>query len=101
MKYRQGDKVSVLGIVKHNQSDDKRVFVDVIGSHDTLWLEPKDMTLVAPMFEVGDRCDWEVDGGRNGGIILAVSDGHAWINLDGGYYCTRMLTTIERIDSDE
>jgi len=102
MNYRKGDKVSVLGIVKHNQNEDKNIFVDVIGSHETLWLEPKDMTLVAPMFEVGDECQWGGTGESLGiGTVLAISDGHAWIDRGGGDYCTRMLTTIERVDSDD
>ena len=106
MNYRKGDKVSVLGIVKHNQNEDKNIFVDVIGSHDTLWLKPEDMTLVEPMFEVGDGCTFTYTSTGAGettgtGVILAISDGHAWIDRGGGDYCTRMLTTIERVDSDE
>lgn len=107
MKYRKGDKVSVLGIVKHNQNEDKNIFVDVIGTHDTLWLKPEDMTLVAPMFEVGDKCQWASDPAIGVaeddpiGTILAISDGHAWIDRGGGDYCTRMLTTIERVDIDD
>ncbi len=104
MNFRKGDTVSLQGIVKHNfdASDaDKRVFVDVIGSHETLWLKPDDITLVGQLFEVGDSARWLVSGDADTfqyGVILAINDGHAWIDMGGGDYCTRLLTAIERVE---
>lgn len=99
MTYRKGDRVSIQGIVKHNQGDDKRIFIDVVGSYETLWMEPGHLTLVTPLFEIGDKCKWG-DHGR--GDILSIANDHAWIiTAGGGDYCTRLLTSIERVDSDE
>jgi len=97
MNYRKGDIVSVLGIVRHDEGDDDGVFVDITDRHDTLWVSPKGLTLVAAKFEVGDKCQFM----DFSGIVLAISDGHAWIDMGGGNYCTRQLTSIERIESDE
>lgn len=94
-KFRKGDVVSVRGVVKHEQGDDERIFVDIIGCHDTVWLKPTDMTLVQPMFEIGDSIYW---GEHGAGIILAIQDGHAWIGMESGDYCTRLLTAIERAE---
>jgi hypothetical protein len=105
MNFRRGDKVSIVGTVKHNfttdQADpDKRVFVDVDGTHETIWIKPDCVTLKQSHFEVDDRCTWE-GWTDDPGTILAISEGHAWIDMGGGSYCTRLLTTIERVDDDE
>lgn len=103
MTYRKGDRISIQGIVKHNQDDDKRIFIDVVGSYETLWMEPGHLTLVTPLFEVGDKCSWDHDS-ENLGIVLAVNDGYAWINITDGTisagHCTRLLTSIERVDDE-
>lgn len=93
MQYRKGDIVTMRGTVKHDSDGTKeRLFIDVIGGHETLWLAPKDITLIQPHFEVGDGVLWE-----NGlGEILAISGDHAWIEYGNGNYCTRMLSTIQR-----
>ena len=108
MNYRKGDIVSVLGIVRHGKAEGNYVFVDVTGIHTTVMLEPKEITLVAAKFEVGDKCRLATDTAIGCaeddpvGTILAISDGHAWIEIfPGGNYCTRQLTSIERIESDE
>ena len=97
MNYRKGDIVNVQGIVKHNFEHidgDKRVFVDIIGSYETIWIKPEDVTLVQPMFETGEQVRWDEHGT---GTIIAINDGHAWIGMDSGDYCTRMLSAIERM----
>ena len=103
MNFRKGDKVSLIGIVKHNQSDDKeRIFVDIVDSHETVWLKPYELKMVEPLFEVGDQCAWDKDGENSReGTILAINHGHAWIDLGGGDYCTRLLTAIERVETPE
>jgi hypothetical protein len=99
MSYRKGDKVSIFGIIKHRQSsEDTQVAIEVIGYYQTIWLELEHLTLVTPLFEVGDKCTWG-DHGR--GDILSIANDHAWIITAGGDYCTRLLTSIERVDADE
>ena len=99
MKFRKGDIVSLRGTVKHNFDPydcekDTRVFVDIVGSHETIWIKPEDVTLVQPMFEIGDQVRWDEHGA---GTIVAINDGHAWIGMESGDYCTRLLTAIERM----
>lgn len=109
MNYRKGDKVSILGIVQYpphytDSPEDKRVSIKVVNSFETLWMKPEDVTLVTPLFEVGDKCTW---GGAPGspptepmrGTILAISGENAWIDM-GGVYVTRLLTSIERVDDE-
>jgi hypothetical protein len=107
MNFRKGDTVSLRGTVKHDFSPDgkdgdKRVFVDLIGTHETVWIKPEDLTLVGQMFEVGDSVRWQNAGEELFlyGVILAISDGHAWIDYGQGEYCTRMLTSVERVQID-
>lgn len=95
MQYRKGDIVTLRGRVKHDGDGTKeRLFIDVIGSHETLWMAPKDIELAQAHFEIGDRVTW--DGGN--GEILAISDDHAWIGRGGGDYCTRLFGSIQRSD---
>ena len=97
-KFKKGDVVSLQGTIKHDQGDEeKNIFVDVIGAHDTLWMKPQDMTLVQPFFEVGDAVCW---GDQGSGIVHAINDGHAWIGMASGDYCTRLLSTIQRVPTE-
>lgn len=103
MEFRKGDVVSFLGTVKHDADDSKeRVFIDVTGSHDTVWLKPEDITLVKARFDVGDRVCWgerlpDGAGGVNVGEIIAISGEHAWIEYGAGEYCTRRFGAIDRL----
>lgn len=105
MNFRKGDTVSVRGTVKYSYDEgdnDKRVFVDVIGSHETLWIKPEDLTLVSQVFEVGDSVRWpiNVEGAAPFlyGTVLAIANDHAWIEFGSCEYCTRLLTSIERVE---
>lgn len=105
-KFRKGDKVTIVGTIKHNQGDDidKNVFIEIAGYHSDVWINPELVTLVQPSFEIGDECTWmtnDAGGYGVGGTILAIRDGHAWIDMGGGAYCTRLLSTIQRVDSDD
>lgn len=109
MKFRKGDTVSIRGTVKHNfdptgADPDKRVFVDIIGSHETAWMKPEDVKLVAQTFEVGDEVRWLQNAGEGlflSGEILAISGEHAWIGMPDGIYCTRTFSAIERVEVEE
>jgi hypothetical protein len=103
MNLRKGDKVSIVGTVKHTPDDGEHVFIELPDYHSDIWINQESVKLMQADFEVGDKCRW-ID--RDGLIadcatVLAISDGHAWIDMGGGNYCTRMLTTIERVDDDE
>lgn len=104
MKFRKGDKVSLVGVVKYDSDQidtdgDKRIFVTV--GHDDLWLKPEMVKMVAPVFEVDDDVSWDDIDGTQVGTILAISNEHAWLDLGGGGYCTRMLHTISRVDRSD
>jgi hypothetical protein len=97
--FRKGDKVSVTGIVMYDPSPGKNIFIDVGASKD-IWVDPDSIQLVQAYFEVGDECSWpgSLDQTMTG-TALAISNGHAWIDMGDGQYCTRLLTKIDRIDS--
>ena len=108
MKFRKGDIVSLRGTVKHNfdpcdGEKDTRVFVDIVGSHETIWIKPEDLKLIQQVMEVGDSVRWPHHVHADKflyGVILAISDGHAWIDYGIGEYCTRTTTSIERVEAD-
>ena len=100
MSLRKGDKVSITGIIKHAPEGKEKVFVQLPDYHNDVWVSQDALTLVQADFEVGDKCTW--DGfGDVPALVLAISDGHAWIDMGGGAYCTRLLTAIQRIDGPE
>ena len=101
MKYRKGDKVSVTGTVTHDQREDKEVFVRLDGYYTDIMLPAANFTLVQPRFDVGDTvvlAEGPCQGQR--GEILAMQNDHAWIDLGGGDYCTRMLSSIKRVEPE-
>jgi hypothetical protein len=95
MNLRKGDQVSVVGIVKHTPDEGERVFIRLPDYHSDIWVSQDSVKLVQADFEVGDSCVWDGDGR---GAILSIYNGHAWIDMGGGNYCTRLLTAIERVD---
>jgi hypothetical protein len=97
MALRQGDKVSVVGVVKHTPDGGEKVFIRLPEYHSDIWIDQGFVTLVEPAFKIGDKCRWE-SLIPDCATILAVSNGHAWIDMGGGNYCTRLLTTIGRVD---
>lgn len=104
MKYRAGDKVTVRAVVKYDQSDDTHVHLEIEGHYQSVMLAQKLITMATPLFEVGDDVSWDAAACQvGGGVILAISSEHAWIELGGGDYCTRMLSTLTRneVPSDE
>lgn len=106
MKFRKGDIVSVRGIVKYDERDDSPgIFVDIPGIHSVALFNPRDaqegcLTLVQAYFEVGDSVTFTSNGSSLNGTIIGISDEHAWIDLGGGDYCTRLLSSIERIETE-
>jgi hypothetical protein len=106
MNYRKGDKVSIVGTVKYTSDGKEKIFIELPDYHTDIWVRPDVVTLVQADFEVGDKCTWPnldepIGENKHTGTVLAVSDGHAWIDRGSGDYCTRILTTIERVDSDD
>lgn len=106
MQFRKGDVVSVNGTVEYDfnggDSDDKLLFIKVSGHFQTMGLTPDyfdgaGLKLVQATFEIGDDVSWPTEASQvGGGVILSISNGHAWIELGGGDYCTRTLTSLTR-----
>jgi hypothetical protein len=104
MKYRKGDTVSIKGVVEYNQREDKDVFVRVHGH--THMISSEELTMVSPLFEVGDSVMWPAPNQPRSdvfqyGTILAIADDHAWISIGAGDYCTRLLFSIQRVEISE
>ncbi len=102
MQYRKGDIVSLTGTVKYDydQSDeDRKVTVSINGHYSDVWLDEKFVTLITPIFEVGDSVTWAKPTdppGINSGEIVGLSGEHAWIDMQDGNYCTRHFGAIQR-----
>ena len=97
-KFRKGDVVRVQAFVEYDVAEsDGLVFLKFVGDHQTVSLlrDRANIDLIVPVFDVGDSVQWD-EHGR--GIIHAINDGHAWIGMDSGDYCTRLLTMIERAE---
>lgn len=96
MNFRKGDQVSICGVVKHDQDgDEENIFVDIVGSYETLWMKPENVKLVQAKFECGDRVIWGDSDCQ--GEIVSINDGYAWIIMHAGIYCTRHVGTIDRM----
>ena len=100
MNLRKGDRVSIVGTIKHNPDGKEKIFIELPDYHSDIWVSQNVVMLVQAYFEVGDQCTFRSDSEPFSGTILAINDGHAWIDLGGGSYCTRMLTSIERVDDE-
>lgn len=111
MKFRKGDVVSICGTVEydHGTGDDTdMLFIKIKGHYTSLGLTPDHfdetkLTLVLPRFDVGDSVCFKIGADENYvyGVILAISDGHAWIDYQSGDFCTRTLTSIERVPIED
>lgn len=96
MRFRKGDKVSLIAIVTHDcEDDEKDVFLRLVDDFRDVIVPFEHVTMVEPRFEVGDSVAWR--GGH--GTILAIHDAYAWICNAG--YCTRHLTSITRVFHEE
>lgn len=106
MQFRKGDIVSITAAVEYDfngaDHNDALLFLKVPGNYQSLGLtrdhfDRTNLKLVQPIFEVGDDVSWPAEATQTGGgVILSISNGHAWIELGGGDYCTRMLTSLTR-----
>lgn len=112
MKFRKGDVVSICGTVEYDRGmtgdDTDMLFIKINGNYTSLGLTPNHfegakLTLVLPRFDVGDSVRFKIgtDEKYFYGIILAISDGHAWIDYQSGDYCTRLLTSIEIVPVED
>lgn len=97
MAFREGDIVSIEAVVKYNAEDKEDVALSIKGSYETVFLSLRFVTITKPLFKIGDDVSWDSPSTVvGGGVILAIANEHAWIELGGGDYCTRMLSTLTR-----
>lgn len=100
MKFRKGDTVSVSGTVEFGGVDYVRVKFEE--AYTTVTFQPKEVTMVLPSFEVGDRVsvlsrDRQT---RVHGNILALAVEHAWIDC-GGAFVTAKFDHLSRIEEPQ
>lgn len=105
IKFRKGDVVTVRAVVRHNCEDDENsVAVDINGAYDAVWPLVQDVTMIQQQIVIGDRVKFTIpvpgeEPQGLDGLVLAISNDHAWIDIGGGDYCTRTLTSVERVES--
>lgn len=105
IKFREGDTVTLSAVVRYNfdPAEDEHVALDVPGSiSSNLWAKPEAVIIARQVIVIGDRVKFIVPAGPSGsekwisGLVLAISNDHAWIDLGGGEYATRLLSSIQR-----
>lgn len=103
MKFRAGDVVSIQAKVKFNFDEgDEHVSLEAPGliGGTSLWAEPDLVTVVKQGIVIGDRVKWDAAAGHQAlylsGQVLAIANDHAWIDMGGSEYCTRLLSSIQR-----
>jgi len=89
-KFSKGDVVTVQATVRYNMdADDDQVGIEVEKHHPTVFVPVDKVTLVHRHFEVGERV-W-AEGDESYGIIRAIHDGLAWIELENVQECYRTI----------
>jgi hypothetical protein len=100
MKFRKGDKVSIIGTVKHDcDDDDNSVAVDLKGHYQTLWAEVAIVDLIEPKFIVGDRVS--MDGIRSATVRAISLDGFLWVQDRNGSLFTWSADGVSREEPEQ
>jgi hypothetical protein len=102
-KFRKGDVLLLKVTVKHDtNAEDGEITVMQVDGYAPIYAKVADTELVHQFIEIGDRVLWTGRSDEDFGTVLAVANDHAWIDLGGGDYCTRTLSSIYRAKvSDE
>ncbi|MCO5085109.1 MAG: hypothetical protein M9939_26465 [Mesorhizobium sp.] len=89
--FRKGDRVSVMGTVRHDQRGDAQVFLDIDGYYSPVSVGAEEVTLVYPRLDPGDRVRW-----TNGVVaqVIAAADGFLWVKSDKGERWTWPATEV-------
>lgn len=97
--FRKGD-VCTIEVVVESRFNDTNVRVRHVDSYTDIHVKPKDLTMVRPQFEVGDRVEWKSAGDFYRGEVLAISGEHLWIDRGEGNYATVWTGLATRLDPD-
>jgi preprotein translocase subunit YajC len=98
MTFRRGDNVSVTGVVTQNHYQDEKVQIQLESHHSRIRVEAAVVTMVQPRFDLGDAVEFTDDDGGLHGTIIAIQNGHAWVDLGDEKYRTFPLSSIVRVE---
>ncbi len=101
-KFRKGDVVTVQATIDSDYVlDGGKIKVRIEPYHD-IFVLLTDMSMVQPMFEVGDVVAWETHDGADSwtGRILSISGEHLWCLLDDGSFATVWASKAQRVEPE-
>lgn len=96
--FRNGD-VCTIEVVVTSRFNETQVCVKPVDGYQDIYVKPRDLTMLRPKFEVGDRVEWGADL-EWCGHILSIAEDHAWISRGGGDYATVWLPNLRRIEPE-
>ena len=104
-KFRKGDVVTIeatIASTPFNMDDGKaKVKIEFPPFHDA-YVDPADLTMVRPSFDIGDKVTWSgIDGADSfSGHVLSIAQDHLWVDLGDGVYSTVWSGKAMRVDPE-
>jgi hypothetical protein len=107
MKFRKGDVVTIEATIASTpfNMDDGRAKVKIeFPPYCDAYVDPSQLTMARPKFEVGDKVEWTVSSEGMGsaftGHILSIANDHLWVQLDDGSFSTVWASKAMRVDPE-
>lgn len=97
--FRKGD-VCTIEVVVTSRFNETQVCVKPVDGYQDIYVKPRDLTMLRPKFEVGDRVEWKSSGDYYRGEVLAISGEHLWIDRSEGNYATVWAEIATRIEPE-
>lgn len=96
--FRNGDVCTIEVVVESVYGTGIRV--RHVDSYTDIHVKPKDLTMVRPQFEVGDRVEWKAYEKTWSGHVLSIANDHLWIDNGNGSFSTVWTSKATRLDPD-
>lgn len=103
--FRKGDIVTIEATIESRPFvlDDGRSQVKIkFPPYHDAYVDPAQLTMLRPAFEVGDRVEWSTHDGADSwaGHILSIANDHLWVQLDDGSFSTVWASKASRVDPE-
>jgi hypothetical protein len=99
--FRKGDVVTIeatIASTPFTMDDGKaKVKIEFPPFHDA-YVDPADLTLVRPSFEIGDWVAWIIACEDYAGRVLSIANDHLWVDLGEGCFATVWAGKATRAD---
>lgn len=97
--FRKGD-IATIDVVVTSSFNETQVCVKPVDGYQDVYLKPRELTMLRPKFEVGDRVTWSTHDGADSwaGHILSIANDHLWVQLDDSSFSTVWASKASRVD---